>query len=504
MGVIQRQGIKDSVVAYFGVVLGAVSTLFIYPLVPDEELGLFQYLVSTALIVGTVLQMGMPNVSLRFFPTFRTEDKRHNGFLFLLLSPSFLAFIVFILLFILFTPVIQRFLLQQQTDPLILQFLYFLVPLSIFMALNALLAYYIKNFYRIVIPGFLENVWLKVATGGLSLLLAYSIINLNHYIGGIVAAYGVVTLGLFAYTRWLGQLHLRPNLAFLNKPLLRQIGIFALYGILGSVGGNLMTHLDRALIPLLMGEEGTAANGIFTIVAYIGATIDVPRKSLERIASPTVANAIAEGNWAHVADLYKKTSINLFVIGGLLFLGIWLNLKDVFEIMPNGEKYVPYRNIVLIIGIASLVDMVTSINTHIIGYSRYFRFAFYLIVLLAGLNVGLLYVFIKVFNWGITGAALATLVSIMVFNTAKFVYIYFRFGMQPFTKATVGVLLIGVGVFGIVSLLPNLNSAILNILYKSAIITALYVLPILHFQFSPDLNQLVGRFFTPFRKWFGF
>lgn len=506
MGVIQRQGIKDSVVAYFGVALGALNSLFIYTLLPENILGLFSFLVSTALLIGTVLQLGMPNVSLRFFPTFRTEDNRHNGFLFLLLSPSVIGFVVFTLAFLLLLPSIEEFLIREKKDPLIIQFLLFLIPLACFMALNALLAYYIKNFYRIVIPGFLENVWVKIATGALSLLLAYSLINLNNYVIGIVLAYGVVTLGLFAYTHWLGQLHVRPNFAFLNKnkPLLRQIGIFAMYGILGSVGGNLMTQIDRTLIPILMPENGLAANGIFTIVAYIGTTIDVPRKSLERIASPTVANAIAQNEWAHVADLYKRSSINLFIIGGLLFLGIWLNLPSVFAIMPNGEKYVGAGNIVFILGIASLIDMVTSINTHIIGYSKYFRFAFYLIVLLAGLNIGLLYLFIKTFGWGIEGAALATLVSIIVFNGAKFFYIYWRFQMQPFTIATVWVAVIGVGVYAIVSLLPDTGIAILNILYKSAIITTLYLVPILYFKFSPDLNQLLLRIWTPLRKRLGF
>jgi O-antigen/teichoic acid export membrane protein len=503
VGVIQRQGIKDSIVAYFGVALGALNSLFIYPLLPSNVLGLFSFLVSAGMLIGTLLQVGMPNVSLRFFSTFRTDDNRHNGFLFLLLSPSVIGFILFVIAAILLAPTIRAKMIAEDMDPLLPQFLFFLIPMSIFVAFNMILAYYIKNFLRIVIPTLLENVWVKIATGGLSLLFAYSFISLTSYVTGIVLAYGVVTLGLFVYARWLGQLHLRPNFTFLNnnRPLLRQIGIFALYGILGSVGGNLMTQIDRTMIPLLMGEQGATANGIFTIVAYIGTTIDIPRKSLERIASPTVAHAIAQNDWVQVADLYKRSSINLFVIGTLLFLGIWLNLDSVFAIMSQGEKYLPYKNIVFILGIASLIDMVTSINTPIISYSRYFRFAFYVIVVLAGLNIGFNYLFIKTFGLGITGAALATLISITVYNIAKFLFIYRKFHLQPFRIATLWVLLIAVGVYGIVSLLPSTGIAIVDILYKSSIITVLYLLPIFYFKLSPDLNQLLLRFWQPFRKW---
>lgn len=499
MGVIQRQGIKDSIVAYAGVALGAVNTLFIYTRIPADYFGLYNFLLSTSMLLGALLQMGMPNVSLRFFSTFRTEDNRHNGFLFLLLLPTLIAFGIFIIISFIIAPYFQENLIQSDKQ-LIAQFLYYLIPLAFFIAVNGILTYYIKNFLRIVVPTLLDSVWLKVAAGGLSLLLAYSIINLSGFVNGIVMAYGIVTLGLLLYARWLGQLNLRPNFAFLDKPLLRQIRIFALYGILGSVGGNLMTQIDRTMIPLLMEENGTAANGIFSIVAYIGTTIDIPRKSLEKIAAPAVAHAIAENDWAHVGDLYKRTSINLFVIGTLLFLGIWLNLDSIFAIMAEGEKYAPARNIVFILGIASLIDMVTSINTHIIAYSRYFRVAFYIILVLAGLNIGFNYLFIKTFGFGIEGAALATLASIVIFNGIKLFYIYRTFKMQPFSNNIFWVLVIGVLVFIVVSMLPHTGIALLDICYRSLTITILYIIPILYFRLSLDVNHLLLKIWNQVRQ----
>lgn len=500
MGVIQRQGIKDSIVAYFGVALGALNTLFIYTRIPEEVFGLFQFLVSTALIISMFLQLGMPNVALRFFPIFKTEDNKHHGFLAFLLLPALIGCIVFAIASLLFYPWIQSWLAQQNTDPLVQPFLPFVLPLAFFMVFSAILTQYIKNFLRIVIPTFLESVWVKIATGVLSLLVAYGLLQVVGFVSGIIFAYGVVTLGLLVYLRWLGQLHLKPNFAILDKPLVRRIGIFAFYGVLGSVGSSLMTYVDRTMITVLIPNSGLAETGIFSIVAYIGTTIDIPRKSLERITAPVVANAIEEQNWGHVADLYRRGSINLLIIGALLFLGIWLNIDSVFAIMSNGEKYAAAKDIVFILGISSLIDMTTSINTHIISYSRYFRFAFYVIIILAGLNILFNYLFIKSFSWGIEGAALATLTSIVVFNAAKFLFIYRKFQMQPFTLATFWVILIAGGVYFLASLLPSTGIAILDILYKSAIITVLYLFPILYFKLSPDLNQLLLRVWIPLRK----
>ncbi|MFN7116092.1 MAG: polysaccharide biosynthesis C-terminal domain-containing protein [Saprospiraceae bacterium] len=168
--------------------------------------------------------------------------------------------------------------------------------------------------------------------------------------------------------------------------------------------------------------------------------------------------------------------------------------------MANGEKYIPYKNIVFILGISSLLDMVTSINTHIIAYSRHFRFAFYVIIVLAGLNIIFNYLLIKTFGLGITGAALATMLSVFIFNLAKFFFIYWKFGLQPFTLRTLWVVLIGAGVFALASLLPSLGIALIDILYKSFIITILYITPILYFKLSTDLNDFLSKFWMMTRK----
>ena len=101
MGVIQRQGIKQSLVNYLGVLIGAVSVIFIYPLDP-KSYGLARFLIDGSLFLMPFLLLGFSGVMIRFFPHFKNEKKGHNGILFLIISVVFCTCLVFVLLAFLF------------------------------------------------------------------------------------------------------------------------------------------------------------------------------------------------------------------------------------------------------------------------------------------------------------------------------------------------------------------------------------------------------------------
>ena len=50
MGIIKRQSIKNSIVNYVGVFIGAISVIFIYPLIDKEDLGSIQFTLNTAIL----------------------------------------------------------------------------------------------------------------------------------------------------------------------------------------------------------------------------------------------------------------------------------------------------------------------------------------------------------------------------------------------------------------------------------------------------------------------
>lgn len=500
MGIIQRQGIKDSIVTYAGVLLGAVNVLFVYPyFLKIEELGLFNFLISGGMILSLFIAMGANDLVTRYFPVFRSDDRRHNGFLLLMLAIPTAGFLLVLGL----TAALHKPLLifLENKDPLIQQYGYWIFPLAFFLGLNYVLINYAKNFLRIVIPTFIENPFVKVCTAILSVLLFYSWLSLTGFIAAIVLTYAAVSLGVALYIAYLGQWSFQmPQRAVFRPGLVREMSSFAFYSMLGGFSAGFLTWLDRLMISFLMEENALKSVGIFSVVAYIGMVIDVPRRSLEKISAPVVADAFQRNDLAHVAMLYRKASITQFIAGTFLFLLIWLNIDDVFAIMPNGERFAGGKIIVLILGMTALIGMVTGINHIILTFSKYYRINFYLLLCLAALNVVLNYLLIRTAGLGIIGAALATLISMFIFHLSKFWIIYRKLGMQPLSRATLYVFLLGIGVFLALNWLPAMLHPLFDMAVKSLAVTVLFVGPVLHWRLSPDLNDLWGKFVALMRR----
>src|SRR5690606_18843103 len=93
MGVIRRQGIKKSLILYFGVLIGIASTLYIYPL-EEDIYGLARFLLSMAGLLAPFLSWGVNSLAIRFFPVFRDKQTGHQGFLGLLLLLSTSCFVL--------------------------------------------------------------------------------------------------------------------------------------------------------------------------------------------------------------------------------------------------------------------------------------------------------------------------------------------------------------------------------------------------------------------------
>src|ERR1043165_4815783 len=103
MGVIQRQGIKNTVSSYFGIVIGFVSLLIIQPkFLKPEEIGLVRVLFAFSTLIASFIALGVSSMSIKYFPIFKDEKTGHHGFLgFVLLFPI-VGFIITALVLIVF------------------------------------------------------------------------------------------------------------------------------------------------------------------------------------------------------------------------------------------------------------------------------------------------------------------------------------------------------------------------------------------------------------------
>jgi len=101
MGIVKRDSIAITVLSYVGVVVGYVNKILLFPnFLSEEQVGLTSILVSLAVMYAQFSALGINSTVVKFFPFFRTADKRHNGLFFWSALGVSVGFVLFTALFL--------------------------------------------------------------------------------------------------------------------------------------------------------------------------------------------------------------------------------------------------------------------------------------------------------------------------------------------------------------------------------------------------------------------
>ena len=492
MGVIQRQTIKNNVVSLLGVAIGAVSQLLVYPL--DVQLkGHLDGIVSFATLLVPLVLLGTPAVMVRYLPYLRGEDTVGNaGQLLsrsLLVSTLALAGVALLNLLLGDRLAVGQGVLGQSR--------WAIIGVAAALVYAGILTSHLVNFQRIALPVVFNNLLIKVGAPLLVLAAVYGYLSTAAVDGWLVVLYGLAALGLLLYAWRLGTLRLGWGRLRLDGVRVRQLYGLALFSVFGALGSRLSAQLDTVSINTLLGDVDT---GIYAIAKYVMNVIIIPTVAINAITSPIVARAWRERDMAHLGFLYRETAQVLYAVGGLIYVGAVVCLPYVYGLTEGLEAYrIGYAS-VLFLGGAQLFDLMTSINGNLIGMTDYYRWNVALVLVLGVINIVLNYLFIAVLGYGMTGAALATLVSLLLYNLLKVAFVYWKMRLQPLTPSILytTLALVGCGLLG--WMFPLEARMSLQILIRGGIICVLFLCYLRFTHGVPALRRLltggVGKMFT--------
>ena len=487
MGIIGRQGAKLTIANFFGVGVGFLSTLFIYP--KDSALyGLMMFFYATGTLFEPLASLGIQAIILRYFARFKDLDKTRHGLLLYSLLHISIGIILFSILFWVFSgPVsvlIQR--LNPKDAEKIDLFFNFIPALVALLALQNLLNYYIANLHRIVVPGIilsiLPKLWMPI-----TFLLAFSrVLDITGIIYSVLGMVLVSVLALVVYLRSLGQLNLQSRWEFYPRATLQEMITYGLYGLLGIAGSQMAYRIDQSMLGTILSMESV---GVFTYALTIATTIDMPAKSVLNISAPLISDFFAKGEMEKIREHYQKIALNLLSVGLVLYLGLVLVADDIFRLTGKAELLTA-RNIAMILGLAKLMDMITGPNDMIIGISKYYRFNMLLIIALSLGNILLNYSFIRQYN--VFGPAYASLVFIVAFNCIKVIFLWVKFKMLPFSRPMLYLVISALICGGVHYVLPSTGFIILDGLLGGVILLLGYLLPLMYWKLAPDLIAMLN------------
>ena len=475
---------------YCGMMLGYINLLLLSPLIlSPEQIGLTRVLYDGSYMFAMLAQLGIWSVATKFYSYFRDKSKKDNGFLFYMISIPALGFLVLGSLLLIFHEQFAGFFIQK--SPLIVDYYYYFIPLIFIVMYSQIFETYSSLQYRIVVPNLLREVLNKFMYLLIILLLLSQLISFKTFINFYVLSYGISLIVLILYLRSMHTLHFKPDFSFVTPELRKQMITYGIFVFFGSLGAFAVARMDVIMLSSL---SGLYFAGVYSISYLLGNVIEVPRKAIAQISVPIIADAWKNNDIDKINEIYKKTSINQAIVAGLIFLVIWVNIEAIFSLIPNSSVYIAGKYVALFIGLARFIDAATGVNTEILMNShKHYKFNLVLLFAIGILTIILNLILIPVLN--IYGACLSVLISIVLYNIFKFVFIYKKWKIQPFTFNTLKVILLLVVLVFVSYLFPKLHNPILQILMVSVPIILVYAVVCYFLKVSDDANDLADKVF---------
>ncbi|KOH43980.1 lipopolysaccharide biosynthesis protein [Sunxiuqinia dokdonensis] len=484
MGIIIKQSIKGSIWSYVGVIIGFVTTTYLYTeYLTTELVGLFGLLAAYAALTGQLFLLGFQGVTSRLFPYFRDTQNKHNGFLFVAALVFIVGFAVFLAAYYWLKPLLVESNLEKSA--LFAQYVHLLVPLTFFSMAFIFLDTYNRLLYDAVTGTFFQEFLQRLLLFVLVILFAIQLINLHQLILAFTLVLCLKGLFLFFFLLKRKEISFRPQLNFIDQKLKKEIWSVALYSVLASLGSIFVFNIDKIFINQLLDLSNT---GVYTIAFYFGTLVVIPSRPLLKIAGTLVADAWKKNDLSQIKSIYYKSCINQFIIGGFLFLGIWANIDNILIIL--GEDYLQSKWVIFFVGLGYLFDMATGANGLIISYSKYYKVALYFIVSLILMSVFLLYILIPI--WGITGAAIAIASALLLNNLMRFVFLFWKYKLQPFNYKFVVVAVFFTGLYFLLATIPR-QELIFDIVIRGVIIVFTSVLFFIFLPISEEVQKLIKK-----------
>lgn len=479
MGIVINQSIKNLVITYVGFAIGAANTLFMYPhFLGEKYYGLTNYILSSANVIFPLLAFGVHNTLIKFFSEYKT-DKEKSEFLSFVLFLPFLAIIPILIVIIIGYNPIASFLSKENS--IVYDYVWQIPIIGLCMGYFEIFYAWVKVHLKSVFGNFIKEIGLRVLISIFLFLVYFKFITVAQFITATMYVYLLSTLIILFYANKVQRI----SFNFKLPKNYMQVLVYSSFIILSGSVANMLLDLDKTMLNQYLKIENIA---YYSVAIYIAMVISVPSRAMHQITYPITAKLMIEGKHNELNELYKKTSITLQIIGGLVLVGILVNINQLYLLLPI--KYSGGIFVVFIIGISKYFDLILGNNNAIIFNSKYYKAVLFLGLLLAFFAITLNMIFIPIY--GIDGAAIATLVSITLYSIAKLLFVVVKMKLFPFTSKTLISFAVLISLFCAFYFWEFSFHPVINIILKSILVTIIYVFVNYKLELSSDFNNVVN------------
>lgn len=474
-----KQAFWFTAINYLGIAIGVLSTVFIYP--NDKDfLGKVGFVDSIAQMLFPIFVFGGAQALIHFYPNL-TEENKSKLFKYGIVTILSIAVVVLIALFI------GQFAIDWDKY----NYLFFAFPLALMLAFIELFKRQSANIQKIAVPTFYEKIIPKIALPIVFVLVLTQVFTESKGIVLFIVFYVLLLLllaqYLFRYFSIKGNWQFQTLFQSISK---KEYYNYCFYSFLGSFGSFLAFRIDGFMIPLFLEFDD---NGAYRIAVNLASALAIPATGLFTIYAPQVSAWVKNQEFDVLKMKYVETSKLLFFIGALIFGCIIVGIESFFSLLPTADKLLASIPVIYILGANVLFNMATGFNSEIISYSQYYRFNIIAVLSLVVVNVLLNYYFLTQTEFGISGVAIASLISMSLFNISKLIFIYQKFQIIPFDVCYMKLIFVMLFLVLITYSIPSFYNLWLDVVMRIGLLMASSIGLVYQLKLLPMLNFWIEK-----------
>ncbi|MCD8539809.1 MAG: oligosaccharide flippase family protein [Leadbetterella sp.] len=194
-----------------------------------------------------------------------------------------------------------------------------------------------------------------------------------------------------------------------------------------------------------------------------------------------------------IEGIFKKSGTTQLMFGTVLLVLVWVSVDDLFSLVK--PEYLLGKTALIIIGISRLYGLASGVNALILAYSRYYKYDSFLVLSFIGILYALNLYLIPLY--GLEGAAYATLIATIYYNTARNWLIWKFFRIHPYSISQLKIIGIGAALLVFGFLLPGFKGSImlslLSIAYKSLVLILSFAVLFYTSRISQEVNEMMEK-----------
>jgi len=487
MSQIRKQSLISSLLVYVGFFVGFLNTYLFTREgsgFSQSDYGLVGIFVAIATVMFSFANLGMQAYIFKFFPYYNDNlDRKENDQLTWALFISLIGFALVTLGGFVFKDlVIAKF---GTNSPGLVKYYTWLFPFGLGLSIFSVLEVYAWQLKKSVLTNFLREILFRLTTTVLIVLVSWGLLNsFTLFIILYSFSYLFVALLLFGYLLFTKKISIIFRLSKVTKKFSRKIATLATLVYGGGLVMSISQVFDSIIIAAVL-PDGLALAGIYTLAQNIASLVQAPQRGIISSSIAALSKAWKDKDMPRISRIYRSSSINLLLFAVGMFSLIWLNFTDGIFTFHLKSQYIDARWVFFYIGLMRIVDMGSGVNAQIINTSTLWRFDFITGIILLAITLPFNYIMTK--HYGITGPAIANLISFTIYNTIRYVFLLKKFGMQPFNIKSVYTIALGIVGYYAAWFLFHDNNGFMAIVLRSSLFLAIYVSGAIFLNISPDI-----------------